>query len=403
MTQPFSRPRTRLQVSLDDLSEATRLTRAGRLREATALLQGRPGADPSDPAAAGRHASILPERVREAVGQVVRSLGRGIAPALKDPSRTRPGADPARGPDTGGTASTPGTGTFHDRTFADAGGSRGYKLYVPGRGEGLRPLVVMLHGCTQSPEDFAAGTGMNALAEAEGVFVAYPRQTRRANAQKCWNWFQPGDQVRGAGEAAIIAGITRAVVAEHPIDPARIFIAGFSAGGAAAANVARAYPDLYAAAGIHSGLAAGCAQDLPAALAAMRVGAPGMSVPGGPGRGFGSGPAADGIRVPVIVFHGDGDQTVHPRNGEAVLAQAGAENLIPARSEMRAEDGRAYTRTRYDDEAGRTVLESWVVQGSGHAWSGGSPAGSYTDPGGPDASRAMLDFFLAQRPAGGRT
>ena len=202
------------------------------------------------------------------------------------------------------------------------------------------------------------------------------------------------------GEAGIIAGLVRAVCAEHPIDRSRIYIAGLSAGGAAAANIARAYPDLFAGLGVHSGLAAGCARDLPSALAAMRVGAPGAAEPGG-AAGFGAGAVTQALRVPTIVFHGEGDGTVHPRNAEAVLAQAGVEALTPRR-EGGTGSGHSYTRTRYADETGRVQAEAWSVQGAGHAWSGGSPAGSYTDANGPDASRAMLDFFLSHSLPGAR-
>uniref|UniRef100_UPI00104B67AF extracellular catalytic domain type 1 short-chain-length polyhydroxyalkanoate depolymerase n=1 Tax=Methylobacterium segetis TaxID=2488750 RepID=UPI00104B67AF len=267
-------------------------------------------------------------------------------------------------------------------------GARDYKLFIPSHPAAGACLVVMLHGCTQSPDDFAAGTNMNVLAETEGFYVAYPAQSARANGQRCWNWFQPGDQGREAGEAAIIAGLTRAILDECPIDPKRVYIAGLSAGGAAAANIAQAYPDLYAAVGVHSGLAAGCARDLSSALMAMQVGAPGQNAP----TGFGA--PAEGLRVPTIVFHGDEDGTVSPRNADQVLAQAGAGSLH-AESRSVHGDGRSYTRTRYADAAGRVVVEDWRVRGLGHAWSGGSAAGSYTDPQGPDASRAMLDFFAA--------
>lgn len=403
---------------LDDMAEATRLTRAGRLTEATALIQrslGAPGFSggphrPEAPASetllprleapSGRteeghaatqdshaHAALIPERLRENIDQMMQGL-RSLAPSLKgllgdDPDRPVPGGGEVDG------------GQFVERSFSNAAGARDYKLFIPSPRSGRRPLLVMLHGCTQSPDDFAAGTRMNALAEEEGIYVVYPRQSRRANAQKCWNWFEPGDQGREMGEAGIVAGIVRAVSTEHPIDTARIYVAGLSAGGAAAANLARAYPDLFAAVGVHSGLAAGCARDLPSALSAMRVGAPGGEAPGG-ASGFGAGSVVQTIRVPTIVFHGEGDGTVNPRNAEAVLAQAGIAELTPSREDG-SSAGHTYTRTRYADATGRVQVEAWSVRGAGHAWAGGSPEGSYTDPGGPDASRAMLDFFLGHR------
>ena len=390
-----------------DMAEATRLTRAGRLTEATALIQrslgaaglspmgGAPGAEPAarleEPVGAAgpeAHEAVIPERLRDGIDQMMRSL-RTLAPSLKG----LVGGEihgPQHRPAPGGTQ--PDDGQFVERSFSNAAGGRDYKLFIPSPRPGPRPLVVMLHGCTQSPDDFAAGTRMNVLAEEEGIFVAYPRQSGRANAQRCWNWFEPGDQGREMGETGIVAGLVRAIATEHPIDRSRIYIAGLSAGGAAAANIARAYPDLFAAVGVHSGLAAGCARDLPSALSAMRVGAPGSEAPGG-AAGFGAGSVTQSLRVPTIVFHGEGDGTVSPRNADALLAQAGIEALTP-RSE-RGNAGHSYLRTRYADEAGRVQVEAWSIQGAGHAWAGGSPSGSYTDPNGPDASRAMLDFFLS--------
>lgn len=388
--------------NLADMKEAGRLAQAGRLDDATALIRrslaSAPGngTDPADTHRAEAHAAVLPERLRETLGQtlgqVMRGL-RGVAPSIKGFGGGAHGFRP-REP-------APEDERFVERSFSNAAGARAYKLFVPSRRSGRRPLVVMLHGCTQSPDDFAAGTRMNALAEEAGIYVAYPHQTRAANGQKCWNWFETRDQGREHGESGIIAGLTRAVVAEHDVDPARVYIAGLSAGGAAAANIARAYPDLFAAVGIHSGLAAGCAQNLSSALMAMRTGAPGSELPGG-ASGFGGGPAADAARVPTIVFHGSGDETVSPKNGDAVLAQAGIAELNPSRETRTAPGGRPYTRTRYADAAGRVQVESWRVEGAGHAWSGGSEAGSYTDPRGPDASRAMLDFFAGHVLSGTR-
>lgn len=277
-------------------------------------------------------------------------------------------------------------------------GRRDYKLYVPGRGHGRRmPLIVMLHGCTQSPDDFAAGTRMNAFAEQLACLVAYPAQSQAANPQKCWNWFNPADQRRDQGEAGAIAGITRQIMRDHAVDSRRIYVAGLSAGGAAAAILGNAYPDLYAAIGVHSGLACGAAHDLRSAFAAMRRGAP------VPRRVYVPVPVEGRRILPTIVFHGDRDATVHPRNGDQVIVQAGAADARTAvglRAEVqrgRAPDGHGFTRTVHLDTAGRPVLEQWVVHGGGHAWSGGSSTGSFTDPLGPDASREMLRFFLQHR------
>ncbi len=248
----------------------------------------------------------------------------------------------------------------------------------------------MLHGCTQTSDDFANGTRMNALAEERQCFVLYPEQTQAANRSRCWNWFKRGDQRREQGEPAILAGMTREVMNYYRIDPTKVYVAGLSAGGAMAAVMGTAYPELYAAVGIHSGLACGSAHDLPSAFAAMR-GTPALMA----GRTTGSTPAAPA--TPTIVFHGDRDRTVHPRNGEQVVSQSVAQNGASSADASiergQVPGGHPYTRTVHRDSTGRVVLEHWLVHGGGHAWFGGSPRGSYTDPKGPDAAREMVRFF----------
>ena len=275
-----------------------------------------------------------------------------------------------------------GPGRFIDGSFACPEGRRRYKLYVPARAaEKPRPLVVMLHGCTQNAGDFAAGTAMNTLAEEYGCLVLYPEQDRAANHNGCWNWFEPGQQRRGRGEPAILAAMTREIVAEHGGDPRRIYAAGLSAGGAMAAILGAEYPELFAAVGIHSGLAAGTGKDMISGLHAMKH--PKAAAPAGQG-------------VPVIVFHGDADHVVHPGNGDAALLQfsgAQAGGLQRERHEGNA-GGRRFTRSSWRDGQGRRVAEHWLVHGAGHAWAGGKPAGSHTDASGPDASKEMLAFFL---------
>jgi poly(hydroxyalkanoate) depolymerase family esterase len=283
-----------------------------------------------------------------------------------------------------GTAATPAC-LVTTKRFANAAGVREYKTCVPAscRGRAM-PLVVLLHGCKQDPDDFAAGTRMNALAQELGFIVAYPAQARAANLSRCWNWFQPADQQRDAGEPSIIAGITREVMAGHEVDRAKVFIAGLSAGGAMAAIMGATYPDLYAAIGVHSGLPYGAADDLSSALAAMR--------------GIAS-PARGGAReVPTIVFHGDLDTTVHPSNGMRPAARTSRLGWVfpvqPICVERGEANGRRYTRTVRKNWRGRAKMEHWLVHGAGHAWSGGDPKGSYADPRGPDASREMLRYFL---------
>jgi poly(hydroxyalkanoate) depolymerase family esterase len=266
----------------------------------------------------------------------------------------------------------------------------------------------MLHGCTQDPDDFAAGTRMNELAEKQPCLVLYPAQSARANGSKCWNWFKASDQRAGDGEPSLIAGMTREVAASYHADPQRIYVAGLSAGGAMATTMAMTYPDLYAAAGIHSGLPHAAAHDLPSALVAMQQG---TSSRPRPAAAHADRPAARA--VPIIVFHGDRDATVHPRNGEQVIGQftptearsdAGpATGAKPRVSVERGQvpNGRAYTRTAYHHPSGSPHVEQWTIHGAGHAWSGGSVGGSYTDPQGPDASGEMLRFFLAHPRDGG--
>jgi poly(hydroxyalkanoate) depolymerase family esterase len=279
---------------------------------------------------------------------------------------------------------------FEERNFANAAGSRAYKLYVPSgyTGQAL-PLVVMLHGCTQSPDDFAAGTRMNELAEELTFLVAYPAQAQTANASKCWNWFSAADQQRDQGEPSLIAGITREIMRDYPVEPGRVYVAGLSAGGAAAAVMGATYPDLYAAIGVHSGLACGAARDMPSAFAAMKQGGPPPATTGSGRQG------RSASAVPTIVFHGDRDTTVNPLNGDQVVAQAKpAAEFRTAVSRGEAPGGMSYTRTVHADASGRPMLEQWVLHEAGHAWSGGSATGSYTDPRGPDASREMMRFFL---------
>ncbi|HVG46858.1 MAG TPA: PHB depolymerase family esterase, partial [Rubellimicrobium sp.] len=427
------------QLSQADMMEATRLTREGRLEEAMALLQGTRGStssrpatqsDPSEasdapmrgtpplidmlppsaasggawsspfpkaaaaPGGAGAPSPEMPAALRglmERMGglAVPEGAGAGLGETLKARLGGAFGSVATRTP-----AIVPDGALFEERSFANAAGTRPYKLYVPSmhKGEPL-PLVVMLHGCTQSPDDFAMGTRMNELAEELGFLVVYPGQTQAANMQKCWNWFNAADQQRDQGEPTLIAGITRAVMQDVPVLEGRVYVAGLSAGGAAAAIMGATYPDLYAAVGVHSGLACGAARDMVSAFGAMKQG----SGPGGAQSG-------SGRPVPTIVFHGDRDTTVHPVNGDEVLAQAkaGAAHLTQV-DRGTSPGGMGFTRTVHRDDAGQAVLEQWVLHGAGHAWSGGSASGSYTDPKGPDASREMMRFFLEHdRSATGR-
>ena len=356
------------------MREATRLTQSGNLREATQVIQralGNSGRAPIPPASSSTASPpiILDGCVFE-VGSAQMEEPEVARP--QTPSSSANGRD--HNPE----------GEFVEGSHTHASLTRRYKLYIPpGTFDTRLPLVVMLHGCTQNPDDFAAGTGMNELAKAQGFYVLYPEQSANANPQRCWNWFKHNHQSRGRGEAALLASMTLAVIQQHGIDSRRVYIAGLSAGGAMAAIVAAAYPEIFAAVGVHSGLAVGAAGNVAEALAAMKSGAADIKL------------ASSSSAVPTIVFHGDQDRTVHPRNGDQVSEQmmtalhAGSEKSV---QQGNSNKGRRFTRTCHlkDDVK---FAELWVLHGAGHAWSGGNATGSYTDPSGPDASSEMLRFF----------
>jgi len=391
-------------LNQDIVREATRLTRAGQLVEATALLQRMLRGDnardttfrTTDPIALqGREPPVIDAKANT----VEETDGTQLAPATSAQprmlrallNRTRKGS----GFGLGGAIKraplstrdiVPEGARFIEGTYSNPAGSRAYRLFIPTGYQGQPlPLVVMLHGCTQSPEDFAAGTRMNVVGEEQTCFVVYPAQRREANQAKCWNWFRSDDQQRGKGEPSLIAGITRKVMRDYSVDPNRVYVAGLSAGAAAAAVMGATYKDLYAAIGVHSGLACGAAVDLPSAFVAMRQGA---------GSDHGIIPG-DGPPVPTIIFHGDRDTTVHPKNSDQILEQT-MKTTSPQKKVHRGQvpGGHSYTRTIHSDASGRGILEHWNIHGAGHAWSGGSSVGSYTDPRGPDATREMLRFFL---------
>jgi poly(hydroxyalkanoate) depolymerase family esterase len=400
------------------MAEATRLTRAGQLAEATALIQQALGNQPTpgmSTAAPGRAepnrtyprligASVIPASIPGSgtglPAMATEVLDRVARRPLRLPHRLRPAGPTHRtAPDAAAVLPHSG-GRFVDGVHRNAAGSRNYKLYVPSGHTGQAvPLIVLLHGGTQTAIDFAAGTGMNTLAERDTFLVAYPEQATSANPLRCWNWFQASDQHRGAGEPSLIAGITHQVMSAYHVDARRVFLAGFSAGGAMAAVMAATYPDLYAAVGVHSGLAYGAAHDLPSAFAAMRQGPPPRAhQPAG--------------RIPLIVFHGDRDSTVDPINADDLVDQWGRTGAVeragatrPGRAATtrpgqaatvtsgQVPGGHAYTRRVFDDAADGAAMEQWIIHQAGHAWSGGSPQGSYTDPQGPDASAELVRFF----------
>jgi poly(hydroxyalkanoate) depolymerase family esterase len=360
------------------MTDATRLTRDGDLRAATAAIQAALRGERTEPAANdddGRE--VVDVTVREvgtpSPGAARERSGGGRAPELPPGARPRPA----------------GSGEFTTGRYTGRSGAREYKLFVPpGAGTRPLPLIVMLHGCTQDPDDFAAGTSMNDAARVHGFHALYPAQSQQANPQRCWNWFKHNHQSRGRGEPELLAGMTREVMSRHRIDPARVYVAGLSAGGAMAAILGDAYPDLFAAVGVHSGLPTGSAQDVQSAFGVMKSGAVRRD-----------GRAASGVAT--IVFHGDADSTVHPGNADHVIA-ASAGGVAARVEKGFGAGGRSFTRRVLHDTAGEVVAEHWVVHGAQHAWSGGSPKGSFTDPRGPDATHEMVRFFMEHPHRGGR-
>ncbi|MCV2351808.1 alpha/beta hydrolase family esterase [Paucibacter sp. Y2R2-4] len=294
-------------------------------------------------------------------------------------------------------------GSFETHQFSNAAGSRAYKVYMPKAASATpRAMVVMLHGCTQTADDFAAGTQMNRLADTHGFLVLYPEQAAHANTSKCWNWFQPQDQLRGDGEPSLIAGITSKVASENGVDPLRIFVAGLSAGAAMAVVLGETYPDLFAGIGSHSGLPYGSAHDIPSAMVAMKGGRGGIAGLHSLGQAPVNMSRSATQSVPIIVFHGDRDHTVQQSNSHVIVQQArDAYGSEPSQDALHvgtrfgvAEGGRRFSREIHTDALGQARIENWTLHGAGHAWSGGHASGSYTDVAGPDASAEMVRFFL---------
>jgi poly(hydroxyalkanoate) depolymerase family esterase len=365
------------------MAQATQLTRTGRLSEAVAAIQAALGRPATTPEPEGLSLGVIAhiddlDNVVDIEAREVAGETRVAEPFAAD----APAATSTAGPHPSAPKPTVGDHFVSDHHRNTAGG-RDFKLYIPPARHGAgRPLVVMLHGCTQHPDDFAAGTRMNTIAADRGFYVLYPAQTDAVNPSRCWNWFKRSHQRRDAGEPAILAGMVREVIARHRVDPDQVYVAGLSAGGAMAAILGETYPDLFAAVGVHSGLPPGAASDVKSAFAAMKG-----AVPAAPVRA---------LRTPTIVFHGDRDATVHPVNGERVMA-ASAMGRGAAAERSAGHQGRPYTRHVRRDADGLPVAEHWVVHGAGHAWSGGSAAGTFTDPAGPCATTEMLRFFADHR------
>lgn len=416
------------------MRQATEHTRAANLTEATRIIQEALAGRSSTPTNDASKADIVPAATQgartpfkadpnaEIVEPVVASKPKPAQPTTEAPFSATPSAAKASrmrmplaetlrvlrdgkagfsapdlssafaplGRQAKASVEIPVGAAFETRSFSCQAGTRTYKLYRPASLSGApNGIIVMLHGCKQDPDDFAVGTGMNALAEEHGLIVVYPGQTSGHNASSCWNWFRPGDQMRDRGEPAILAGLTQEIAREFGVGRDRTFVAGLSAGGAMAAIMGETYPDTFAAIGVHSGLAHGSANDVVSAFAAMR-GDAGRT----PTVSRNSASATPPVRT--IVFQGRADHTVHASNAERIMTMATSrmESHVPEASDGRSSDGRSFERKVVKDGAGRIVAECWMIDGAGHAWSGGDAKGSYADPKGPDASREMIRFFL---------
>ncbi len=367
---------------LEVMNEALGLVKQSDLGSATALIRKAlggetpPDAESTDASARPHRptAKVIPLPPRRPLGETLRALrDRPAAP-------TSPFAPPEPAPDLGAR--------FLRRNYGRATDSLDYRLYIPADHE-RRPLalVLMLHGCSQDPEDFALGTRMNVLAEEFGLLVAYPRQPRAANPNGCWNWFDRRHQNRGSGEPAKLAGLAQELAKEFAIPGKRVFAAGLSAGGAMAEILSVTYPDVFDAIGIHSGLPYKSAGDVPSAFGAMKGTAAFHRAPR----------AATERHTRKVIFHGLTDGTVNSVNGERLFDDVEREDPSLTRSDLEWPTGGSRIRgSSLKDSNGHAIAEQWLVDGGGHAWFGGDPRGSYTQTVGLDASRVMVRFFLAE-------
>lgn len=349
------------------MRQVSDLMSSGDLAAATQKIQAALGGTALDGQASAPATALMPGHRRRDLGKTLADL------AARMPTKGMPAFEVKEPP-------LPEGARFDSGSFSCVSGARDYRVCIPNLGA-LPPvgMIMMLHGCTQNPVDFANGTGMNQLAEEHRLIVVYPAQSRGANMQSCWNWFGPADQGKGAGEPAILAGIASRLQREHGVPQGKVFVAGLSAGAAMAVILGQTYPEVFAAVGAHSGLPYKAAHDMPSAFAAMG--------------GAAAARAGSVDAVPTILFHGQADTTVNAANGDRIAMDArpkGVEVLDEGST-----GGRKFSRRTVIGAQGHAVLEDWRIDGLGHAWSGGNAAGSYADPAGPDASREMVRFFLA--------
>lgn len=291
-----------------------------------------------------------------------------------------------------------------------AGLERRYRLVLPAGSDRPEGLVVMLHGCTQDAADFAVGTGMDGAAAAAGWAALYPEQDPAAHPQTCWRWFDADQRRRETGEAALVADLAARVASQRLPADGPVWLAGISAGAGMALNVLALRPDLFEGVGLHSGVPYGAADHQAEGLALMAGRGPGSEALARRLHDALAAEAAPDVDrlPPLVVFHGTDDEAVDPGNARRILESwhaaaamltsgAAAEDDLPALPDPAGresgEEGRPFERLRWPADAGRGPMELWRVEGLGHAWSGGSPEGSYADPEGPSATRALVRFF----------
>lgn len=386
------------------LGAATALVRQGQLAQATQAIQDALRGRSSTPAApASTPTPAAPAQRSRLPSARWQRTDNGVQDAVVREPAARPAQGQPATPTAAPQARSPHAeppGSFTRVALQHGGAEHHYWLSVPpGAAAGTpMPLLLMLHGCTQNPQDFATGTGMNAAAAPANALVLYPAQPASANPNGCWNWFDTAHQERGQGEPAVLLAMLHDVMARHPVDARRVYAAGLSAGGAMAALLGREYPDVFAAIGVHSGLRAGAAHSMMAALSAMKTGAKTGGRRQRAARPAGSASTA-GPAPALIVFHGDADGTVNAKNGQQLVQAAldalqGDASAVQQHSRQgQSAAGQPYTQTVYR-AGGAVVAEHWLLHGAGHAWSGGQPGGSHTDARGVDATQEMLRFFL---------
>jgi len=350
--------------------------------------------------------AAAPRRRRRAARKVAPKVVVRAPKAAKTPAKVRGVVSaPAVKPRAPRKKAPAGRGASRAARYAGAAGSRPYHCYIP---SGLRrttgvPLLILLHGCLQTPAEFAEATRFNQLADRHGFLVVYPEQTLTHNLQRCWNWFDARHHERSHGEPAILAGIAREVMAERTrwrIDHDRVYVAGLSAGGAMALVLGATYPDLFAAIGVHSAPPYRSATSRSGALTAMA----GRSIVPPAHAASMSGIA------PMILFQGRIDSTVRVVNAVRITDQWRSlheRRLVGDRDPDRitrqreithlTASGRTSTVTRWYSASGRKLLESWQVERLAHAWSGGRKGVPFSDPQGPRATTEMWRFLSGHR------